>query len=712
VTIVDLPADPVLLTDPLDHLAAELEWLDLVLTRAVLDMRRGADGSPMDISDDEVDRLLATPGAEPALDTSALDGRIAALRARLDTRVARARADGVALRLPGLADRLGLAEIERHILMVCLAPELDGKYDQIYAYLQDDVARRRPSVDLAIRLLVSGTADRWRAQRHFSAHAPLCRSGLLEVVADPYSPSGSSALGRMLRMAPRFVAPLRGDDQPDDALAGLLRWAADAPPAAIEPDAERVRGLGTLADVRSGGPDGALVVHLFGPDGAAGAELARAVATRYGRPAVELDLPAVPAADLDRVVAATVRESWLLGTPAVLVATDRAAELLGPAVDAALRRYPGVLLVASEQPWPTACRPRTVPVHEVETAPAAPAALRAVWSAVTPTSELGHELAGRFRLTPRQIRDVAAEVARTEATGVTTTAPSWYAACRHASGHGLAMVAERVTPIYGWDDLVLDRPGRDSLQALRDQVLQRERVLDGWGLGRSVAGSHGLSALFSGPPGTGKTMAAGVVAADLGLDLYRVDLSRVVSKYIGETEQNLARIFAEAEGANAVLMFDEADALFGKRTDVADAHDRYANLEVSYLLQRMEQYEGIAVLASNLRHNMDPAFLRRLRFVVDFPFPGPAQRVLIWQAHLRTGAPLAPDLNLPLLADRLAVAGGTIRNIVLSAAFLAAAEDVPVGMDQLLRAARREYAKSDAVWPAAALASVSKGDGR
>jgi SpoVK/Ycf46/Vps4 family AAA+-type ATPase len=180
----------------------------------------------------------------------------------------------------------------------------------------------------------------------------------------------------------------------------------------------------------------------------------------------------------------------------------------------------------------------------------------------------------------------------------------------------------------------------------------------------------------------------------------------VVSKYIGETEQNLARIFAEAEGANAVLMFDEADALFGKRTDVADAHDRYANIEISYLLQRMEQYEGIAVLASNLRHNMDPAFLRRLRFVVDFPFPEPAQRLLIWQAHLRTGAPLASTLDLPLLADRLAVAGGTIRNIVLSAAFLAAAEDVPVGMDQLLRAARREYAKGDAVWPAAAFSSV------
>jgi len=217
----------------------------------------------------------------------------------------------------------------------------------------------------------------------------------------------------------------------------------------------------------------------------------------------------------------------------------------------------------------------------------------------------------------------------------------------------------------------------------------RERVLDEWGLGERITGSRGLAALFAGPPGTGKTMAATVVAADLGLDLYRVDLSRVVSKYIGETEKNLARIFAEADGANVVLMFDEADALFGKRTEVSDAHDRYANIEVSYLLQRMEQYEGVAILASNLRHNMDDAFLRRLRFVVDFPFPEPPQRRLIWQAHLRTGAPLHTDLDVPLLAERLVV----------------------VGMGHLLGAARREFAKTDAVWPSSAFAAHLDGKG-
>jgi SpoVK/Ycf46/Vps4 family AAA+-type ATPase len=223
-------------------------------------------------------------------------------------------------------------------------------------------------------------------------------------------------------------------------------------------------------------------------------------------------------------------------------------------------------------------------------------------------------------------------------------------------------------------------------------------VLGDWGFQGRIAAGRGLAALFAGPPGTGKTMAAGVIANQLGLDLYRIDLSQVVSKYIGETEKNLARIFAEAESSNAVLLFDEADALFGKRTEIGDAHDRYANIETSYLLQRMEDYEGIAILASNLRQNMDEAFLRRLRFVVEFPFPDAAHRLHIWQRHLRTDAPLDGDLDLPLLAERVAVSGGNIRNIVLAAAFLAAGEGQPIGMAHLLRAARREYEKVGKLW--------------
>jgi MoxR-like ATPase len=706
-TLLDLASDQDVFTDAFNHLAAELEWLDLMLTRAVLDLRCAVPAAAPDpavhVSDGEVDRLLARPPDGPGVDTRALDERIAALRARIDARVALAHASQVDLPLPALADRLGLSAFERHALLLCLAPELDRKYDRLYAYLQDDITRQRPSVDLVIGVLVAGEPERWRALRRFSAHAPLRRSGLLEVVTDPYSPSGSTALARMLRVAPRFAAHLLGDDQLDDTLAGVARRIEAPPsPATAGSDGEQARGLTALVDRHLADPPTALIVHLHGSDGTAPAEMARAVATRHGRRAVELDLAAVPgsAADLRDALHAALREGWLLGSPTVLMAAGRlfTGDEPGSTLDDALRRHPGVVLAASEQPLPAARRPRSVPVHEVELPPPDLRARRTAWTAIlTGAPALAHELAGRFRLTPGQIRAVAADVARVTQTALPTR-DDWYSACRRASGQGLATVAEKLTPIHGWDDLVLDEHSRGTLLALRDQVVHRERVLDDWGLGTRIAGSRGLSALFAGPPGTGKTMAAAVVAADLGLDLYRVDLSRVVSKYIGETEKNLSRIFAEAHEANAVLLFDEADALFGKRTDVSDAHDRYANIEVSYLLQRMEHYEGITILASNLRHNMDEAFLRRLRFIVDFPFPEPAQRLLIWRAHLRAGAPLAADLDLPLLADRLAVSGGTIRNVVLSASFLAAAEDTAVGMDQLLRAARRELAKSDAVW--------------
>jgi SpoVK/Ycf46/Vps4 family AAA+-type ATPase len=229
-------------------------------------------------------------------------------------------------------------------------------------------------------------------------------------------------------------------------------------------------------------------------------------------------------------------------------------------------------------------------------------------------------------------------------------------------------------------------------------VRHRVRVFDDWGFGQKLRIGKGLSALFSGRPGTGKTLAAEVMAASLELDLYAVDLSQVVSKYIGETEKNLSRIFQEAEDSNAILFFDEADALFGKRTEVADAHDRYANVETSYLLQRMEAYGGMVILASNLRENMDDAFLRRIRFVVEFPFPDATQRRAIWQAHFPADAPVADDVDLDLLAERMQVAGGHIKNIVLSAAFFAAANGQVIAMEHVLRGARREYEKIGKLW--------------
>ena len=273
------------------------------------------------------------------------------------------------------------------------------------------------------------------------------------------------------------------------------------------------------------------------------------------------------------------------------------------------------------------------------------------------------------------------------------------AACRQQSSRTLDGLAVRLALRRGWDDLILPADRVAHLRDICAQVCYRYQVLGRWGFGARLGHGTGLSVLFSGPPGTGKTMAAEVVAGDVDLDLYKVDLSGVVSKYIGETEKNLARIFAEAGTSNAILFFDEADALFGKRTEVSDAHDRYANIETSYLLQKMEEYDGAVILATNLRQNLDEAFVRRIRFVVEFPFPEADSRARIWRTLLPAQVPVSPDVDFALLAREYPVAGGSIKNIVLNAAFLAAADGGVIGSRHILRGTRREFEKIGKLWP-------------
>ena len=254
-------------------------------------------------------------------------------------------------------------------------------------------------------------------------------------------------------------------------------------------------------------------------------------------------------------------------------------------------------------------------------------------------------------------------------------------------------MARKIAPHYTWGDIVLPADRLQQLHEICNQVKYRARVYDEWGFDRKLSLGKGLNVLFAGPSGTGKTMAAEVLAGELGLDLYKIDLSTVVSKYIGETEKNLAHIFDEAETSNAILFFDEADALFGKRSEVHDSHDRYANIEISYLLQRMEEYDGVAILATNLHKNMDEAFVRRMHFTVEFPFPDQTNRLRIWEKIWPAATPRAPGLDLDLMARCLQITGGSIRNIALAAAFLAADDGQVVNMSHLVRATQREYQK-------------------
>jgi SpoVK/Ycf46/Vps4 family AAA+-type ATPase len=306
-------------------------------------------------------------------------------------------------------------------------------------------------------------------------------------------------------------------------------------------------------------------------------------------------------------------------------------------------------------------------------------------------------IANKFHFGGGQIRDAVAtarNLARwREPDHGQITMADLYTACRLHSNRKLEALSQKITPNYRWEDIVLPENRLRLLLEISNQAKFRSLVYETWGFDRKLSLGKGLNVLFAGPSGTGKTMAAEIMARELQLDLYKIDLSTVISKYIGETEKKLARIFAEAETSNAILFFDEADALFGKRSEVRDSHDRYANIEISYLLQKMEEYEGIAILATNLRKNMDDAFTRRIAFTVQFPFPEEESRLSIWQKIWPPQTPLAQDLDLDFMARQFRLAGGNIKNIALSAAFLAAADGRIVGMNHLLYATKRELRK-------------------
>lgn len=316
--------------------------------------------------------------------------------------------------------------------------------------------------------------------------------------------------------------------------------------------------------------------------------------------------------------------------------------------------------------------------------------------AIDPKLEVGF-LATKFKFTRGQIQDAAAtaeHLARwRDPENTRVTLKDLYEACRLHSNQKLSLLARKITPKYTWENIVLPPDRLEQLREICNHMKYRGRVYDEWGFDEKLSLGKGLSVLFAGPSGTSKTMAADIIAGELGLELYKIDLSTVVSKYIGETEKNLSRIFAEAETSNSILFFDEADALFGKRSEVRDSHDRYANIEIGYLLQRMEEYEGVVILATNFRKNMDEAFVRRLHFTVEFPFPNESDRRRIWEGIWPQDTPRDSGLDLEFLAQRFQVTGGNIRNIALSAAFLAADDGGIVHMGHLMRATQREYQK-------------------
>ena len=710
--------------DNLDYMQGALLVLNLRLHRQILRWRASHHQEAttdellgLYISDQEVDALLDglySAGAPP--DADALDrAPIATISQLLDeaeqrhqARTAVSLQAGMTLRLLALTQRLNLDAFAQNVLVLALAPELNRGYERLFGYLNDDITRRWPSVDLAYGLFCQDLSQRVAHRQAFSPGAPLQALRLLHLSQES-APVPPGLLTRLLKLDERIVAYLLGSDVPDPVLDGLLAIFGSPslqPPILHDESRNRVAALCAYID---GQPSPAPIVSITGPDHLQQVQVARILAAhaKPGTDLLVLDGEAVSDhANPQDVVARAVREARLEDASLALTAADHLASLGSRAALALhdlVSRSKRPLFLLSAGPWDLLSLPDRAPLLHLELPAPDLEARRRLWSASlnghAPDVDL-YELAERFRLTSGQIAGAARQAytfasLRSPGDGCLVQREDLFASCREQSTGPLDSLAQRIESIHTWEDLVLPAQIKQQLRSLEHWVRYRHIVYGEWGYAQRVMLGRGLAVLFSGPSGTGKTMAAGIMARNLELDLYRIDLSSVVSKYIGETEKNLSRIFAAAETANAILFFDEADALFGKRSDVKDAHDRYANIEVSYLLQRMEAYDGLAILATNFRQNLDQAFARRLQITIEFPFPQASDRERIWRKLLPPGVPQADDMDLGYLAAQFALAGGSIKNSVLTAAFAAAAEGGPVAMRHLVRAVSQELSKMD-----------------
>ena len=667
--------------------------LDLRLRQALDEFRQDIARRAADplwglcISDADIDRLLAdmAPGE-------------AARRLLL------APAGAVAPRLAALARSFGLSPIAQDAVLICLAPELDLRYERLYAYLQDDIARKRPTVDLVVRLLAASLSEQIALRAELTPAAPLFRNRIL-TLADP-SADRMPLLARPLKLQDRIVEYLLGSDALDSQLDGYVELLQPAPLPGLEPadtTAARLRAILTSGNASEPQPAAPLLIYVHGQTPAARLRWLHTVASSAGQPLLLLHAERLPLpGEAEPLIGAALREALLHDAIPVIGDLHELMRAEAAGALSALRRqltdHQGPTVLLGEQRWEPAAWLPSIPAVRMQLPPVTLANRSLLWQeafAGELAAEALADLAGRYRLDHAGIAAVrAAGWLLAKADGrATLAADDVRAAARAVSAPPMEGLAQRIQPRHAWADIVLPADGLAQLREICARSRHQQTVLETWDFGRKHAARPGILALFAGQPGTGKTMGAQILAAELGLELFRIDLAAIVSKYIGETEKNLDRIFSAAEQGDAVLLFDEADALFGKRSDVKDAHDRYANVEVAYLLQRLETYQGIAVLTTNLRGNLDDAFLRRLDFGVDFPMPEEAERLKIWQLSIPEAAPVSGDIDLLFLARKLKLAGGHIRNIAVAAAFLAADHQGPITMADLVRATKREYQK-------------------
>ena len=696
-----------------EYLQNEIAILKLSLLREVRGFTQERGRNPMDqllglvLSEQEILSILADrPGG--ATEDSRLEiGKQIEEFDRI--RIARAQAATFPPPLLRLADLFELSRAEQQCLILLLAPEIEPKYSRVYAFLQDDVTQKQPTADLALRLFCANWEPMTEARAIFSPQAALRKNKLIQLQDVQGLPCPLSL--RWLGLDERIAAFLLDTPELDASLGGWVDYVSpNEEPGSSSPADEMTEQTAKLAEVcfQNGNSRIRPIVHLYGRYGSGKRKLAEYVCGRLGIPLL--------VADPRRFSLSNDRQDawWRLGRESLLqpaaIYVDHFDDLLDDprsgernALMDAVRLFSPLTFLAGLAPWRVTEQDHRQLFLSLELREADTSARMKIWK--QNLSQIRHdlseenigELSAKFHFTAGQVRDAVSMAASRTAWINQPPSPvsmsTLHQACRAQAAPNLGQLARKIEPTFGWNDIVLPDSVLAQLKEIVSHVKRSQVVLERWGFQSKFPYGQGVTGLLYGGSGTGKTMAVSVIAAELALDLYKIDLSTVVSKYIGETEKNLSRVFSEAQDSNAILFFDEADALFGKRSEVKDAHDRYANIETAYLLQRMEEYSGVVILASNMKHNLDEAFVRRIRFILHFPFPNENEREKIWRGAFPAGAPLGKDVDFSWLARKLKITGGYIKNICLRGAFMAVERKGVITMDCLKEAAKLEMEK-------------------
>jgi hypothetical protein len=662
-----------------DNLATLASWVETLL--AVHLDQRGIDGGPgvagWSVSPHDAYRMLGQ-GSHGQQD---LSGQLRTLEASLF-----ASGDGLPPKLEHIRQTFSLSPGDLKLLCLILAPEIDGRYATAIGVLQDDLTRRRPGMTLLAELVAEEMFTTWHLRRKLNGPDSLVAKGLVR------SEAQGLAVDAGLLPSPAIVAYMLSGS-PETAAATIeaeMRSPSNSTPA-LSPAEDQLAGQIRWLDTDAG------AVHVSG--GERTKQWFSRLAGSSGASVLVGDFQST-GTTTDR---ASMAGDWsvlsrLLGSALLLLGTDtlNTAELREIA---SLVLHPAKAgpLVAVDSNMPHPLPGSLWTLH----APEATAAQRACWWTDAARQEGlplapgdAERLAATECITADKVVEVIAMAVRMATAGLAGSIMELVQQCARDITRGqLPPGVRRAELVYGWDDIVVGDENRALLESVAQHVLYQGRVMEDWGFSARVPYGGGLAALFSGPSGTGKTMAAQIIAKDLGVDLLHVDLSKTVSKYIGETEKNLDRVFEAAEDTGAVLLFDEADAIFGRRTQVKDAHDRHANVEVAYLLQRLESFQGLTILTSNLKQNIDSSFVRRLRFVIDFALPTAIERQRIWEKAFPEGVISEAGRQTTTTLSQLSITGASIQNVALHAAYLAAPHGGPVGAEELLTATRRELMK-------------------